>query len=194
MNKNRFLLLFLVLASCVGHAEAKRDDQIPALPATANFNSPLRELKSFAFCAFYDAKEEKNAEKVRKLIVEQLQKVGRVIQLKKGDGKEQIDVTGLASGAFLNFEIKNVALAEAKQVPVVNASLRLSTSVEIKKTAVSCFADTWSASCFLEGTFAAAPEKIITKSLENLLAQFGESYRTANPDQKEGPTFYLYMP
>ncbi len=156
-------------------------------------DAPLQKLKSFAFFAHYDPDQGKNYEKLKKIIVSELEKIGTVVQTKKQDDQEQIDVSGFASGTFLTFEIENILTLDEKEVPVMNASLSLSSQVKVKKTDVSCFANTWATSCFLEGTFNKSPEKAISKSLQNLLQQFLENYNQANPGQKERPTFYTYL-
>ncbi len=189
-----FLGHILLGAAPLRGPDLQKQEAIASPSSSSALNNPLQKLNSFAFFAYYDPRDGKNYDEIQKLIVKELEKVGTVIQTKKEGSKEAIDVSGFASGALLNFEIKNISTLDQKKVQVMNASLRLSSPVKIQKTAVSCFADTWSASCFLEGSFEKTAEKAIAKSLETLLGKFMANYHTANPKQQEKPVFYLYSP
>ena len=133
------------------------------------------------------------SQKIHNLVKNELGKYGRVKKVKlinKRHGVEVIDFKNFCNDGYLIYEIRNVVSSTGEELPFVEASLNLKTSVVINKNKLIHSPYIWSKSCFLPGKVDKDLDMLVLSSLEQLLSEFNASYLNANSKQ---PTFYLYQ-
>ena len=145
----------------------------------------LKEFKSFVFFPFLKM-EEKETKNILDLIKKELIQVGLVVETHvfKPNGA---DLTSF-SNPSLQFSIEQLVDKNNKPLPILEAALTVSTSVEILNNQESCSLPIDRFFVYLKKTNDI--KKVIQETLPMLLQQFISNYQNANgKDQK--PTFII---
>lgn len=156
---------------------------------TFPLENPLKGFSEFTFSGNFPFSSGEENQKVMQLLVEDLNRVGRVINMNTDKG---IDLTGFATCAFLDFTIGDIAALSGKELPVTSATLKLNVRTILPKTENFCDCDVWTSTCFLEGALQNNKEEKVAQAFRYLLKKFKEDFTAANPLLKGGPTFYVY--
>lgn len=192
---NRYLaLLVFALFSTMGFCaenieESKNNPGINLNPQDVPIFSdgnPLEGLNTFAVIPPYSFKNPKVSKEIESLIEKELGSIGTVTRSKSED------VTGLGSGSMLNIQVGQVSKWDGGEMPFSRVTLSVETSVIISKTNVKSRPRVWAINDFVDSPFDLKTEDQLVGAIQKLLREFVESYRFANPDQQQKPTFYVY--
>lgn len=154
-------------------------------------DNPIKGLTNFLFFPMYPAKDKKMADNIFVLVGKKLSQYGQVNQTKilvQTDQGDAVDLSVFKTGVTLIYKIDDLKDLSGYDTGMVRASLNLYTAIEIVKTKVICRPYIWSCNCFIKGSTKKDVEKLISQSLDNLLAQFNSTYRLVNTDK---PVFEL---
>lgn len=182
--KKTLLITLLSFLSILGHAE----DQLFFLSSdkiVQETQGSLKELRSFSFFPLLKIENE-NASKFIELMNQELKKVGTVIK-KPALTPEGIDFDSLSHTA-LKFTIEQLVDEENRPLPVLQASLSVSTVVEPSNTQELSVMSTNRWSIFLEKSNDV--QGVIKKALPRLLSQFTADFQRGNSSSQK-PTFYI---
>lgn len=193
-------MLFGILCVFLTKLQAENNGQISEkskVNSLGTYNVSQREalagFSSVTFFAFIPTSNKNLSDKINRVVEKELKKYGHAqtleILVKKGD-EEVVDLSGFDSGATLLYEIKKVDSLDGKSLPIIEASLNLTSQVSIGKTGTDCQASIWSDSCFLQGSLDKDLESLVRKSLDRLLQDFATTYSEAN---KAKPTFKVFL-
>ncbi len=179
-----------VFSSLLGiESEKPRESSsLPQKQASLSIPSgnPFKRLPSFVFYFINPVSNYSLETKVRPMIERQLAQIGEIRpwkMLTKKNDKEVVDLSGFDASAFLIYELEEVSSIEGKKLGIIQASLKVSTYVEVKKSGEECRPYIWSTRCYIQGDFEKNLETLIDQSLGHLLRDFKASYQSVNTAQ-----------
>ena len=154
-------------------------------------DNPVKGLSRFLFFPMTPAKDKAMADRIFTLVEKKLSALGQVNKtsiLVNTDQGEAIDFSVFSIGTTLVYLIQDLKDLSGKDTGFIRASLNLSAAVQVVKTNNTCSPYVWSCNCFLKGSTQENLEDLVSKSLDDLLKQFSESYKLVNSDN---PVFEL---
>lgn len=192
-----FCLLTLTAFSALAQAEVKPTTKqsqssynIQDRP-NPEIDNPIKGLTSFLFFPMYPAKDKKMADNIFALVEKMLSQYGQVNKTKilvETDQGEAVELSVFKTGVTLLYKIQDVKDLSGSDTGMVRASLNLTTAIEVEKTKEICSPYIWSCNCFVKGSIKKDLEKLISLSLDKLLAEFNSTYNLVNTDK---PVFEL---
>ena len=157
--------------------------------------NPLKGFSMFNFFPMVPTSNKDQSGKVWVLIKKELEKIGTVKSLElineNKEGGKEVDLSSFDIGSNLTYEIKNLVSLNGKETGFVRASLNFESRVDVLKTKQACSVYLWSSNCFLKGNVQKDLEKLVIESLDYLMQDFLESYRSANSSK---PFFHVVEP
>lgn len=145
--------------------------------------NPLKGFAQFLFFPMIPAGSKKAADQFMNLVENTLQKYGEVKKSKillQTENGEVVDLSPFDIGATLVYQIDDLFSPQGRALGIVRASLNFSTAISINRTKESSYPYIWAANCFFRGSTKKHLDRLVEKSLINLLEQFSKDFSLVN--------------
>lgn len=160
-----------------------------------SYKNALKKMKNFAFFSRFPALSPNESSLVKQTISQELQKFGKVTKkplIAKTPSGEEVDFTDFPNtDASIIYEITQLHDFQGKELPVIKATLKVTSSVELETTHEEMSSVIWTHTYYITGNLAANNEPIVKQMFVLLLADFKNSYKAVNPGAVSKINFYL---